>query len=697
MLITKPEIEENAFKKLILTGKVIVNKFEITRADIESTAISLAQIASMFKNDDKYNKEQVRRLLDKHNIDGGGVWPLPYALSPDKEKDSIFFTRGIDNVLRYDEGYNLPDTKPYIKEAWFVPLKLFPINTPLWSKSYIDPITNIPLITVSVPIIKNDNFFGVCTIDIDIGHIATKLQQIAYSMKGYAFLLDRDDTLFSFSKSGAIINKKFSETIKKFPELKPALESVNSIQTSIKSQNEILTTTILRKIPDINRSQANEISEMLHASRQRDRDKVYDKTFIIEHDPFFNAKSFGLIYTVPSTHWKLGLVIPFNIAFSKAITILLQLISISFAVSIIITFLGYLIMKYLIINPITNISRQLKDENENEISNLKPITTNQRGEIGDMVSIFNERTVALQERERAKDIFGKYIDSRVLENILKGDDNLKVINGNKNNMTVLFSDIEKFTTISQQLTPAGLISLLNRYFTLVSEPIAHYKGVIDKYIGDAVMAFWGAPFTGNENHAVLCCMAALEEFTKVDELNEEISELLGIRKNIPVINIRIGICTGEVIAGPIGSDKSQSYTVIGDTVNLASRLESVNKLYGTRILINETTYKMLDEGFVTRLVDNIIVIGMVRASYIYELVGKKGMVEEEIITLIDLYEHAFSLYQKSEWNQAIKLLTQCLEINPQDTASKVLRERIEKYKLTPPAEDWNGIWKMEAK
>ena len=267
----------------------------------------------------------------------------------------------------------------------------------------------------------------------------------------------------------------------------------------------------------------------------------------------------------------------------------------------------------------------------------------------------------------------------------------------KKNMTIFFSDIENFSSTSELLTPNGLVLLMNKYFSLVSEPITHYNGVIDKYIGDAVMAFWGAPFTGTENHAKLACYAALEQFEKLDELNNSLAELLGFRKNLPKINIRVGLCTGDVIAGNIGSNNSKSYTVMGDTVNLASRLESANKQFGTRILLSESTYELVKDDFVTRKIDNITVVGKSESVAVYELLGEQGKIEPQILELIGLYEKAYLFYQKRDWDNADKLLLQSLEINSKDIASQVLIDRIKYFRITPPNSDWDGVWHMSKK
>ena len=348
-----------------------------------------------------------------------------------------------------------------------------------------------------------------------------------------------------------------------------------------------------------------------------------------------------------------------------------------------------------IVSPLKNIITAARSVGDGDLSVLIPISSND--EVGELSRSFNSMTKELIHKEEMKQMFGKYVDPRIVDELLLKNDKINIAEGQKKNMTIFFSDIENFTTISEALTPHGLVTLMNKYFSLLSKPIYDHKGVIDKYIGDAIMAFWGDPFTGEENHAKLACLAALEQFKKLDELNESLAELLGFRKNLPIIKIRIGLSTGDVIAGSVGSSNSKSYTVMGDTVNVASRLESINKQFGTRILISESTFDMVKDDFVTRKIDNIIVMGKSEPVYVYELLGRKGSVESQALELIALYEDAYALYQQKKWNESSELLIRCLHVNEEDKASRVLLERIKYLSENPPENDWDGVWSMTKK
>jgi adenylate cyclase len=231
-----------------------------------------------------------------------------------------------------------------------------------------------------------------------------------------------------------------------------------------------------------------------------------------------------------------------------------------------------------------------------------------RDELGKLAASFNHMVAGLRLKERIKDTFGKYVDPRIVAHILQ-DPELSTSRGEKRLMTVAFMDIEGFTALSEGMTPDALVRILNRYFEVMSGPIRTHNGIIDKYIGDAIMAFWGPPFTGDQDQAHWACLTALEQLAHLELFQQELPELMGIRKGVPRIRARIGMATGDMVVGNIGSEFSKGYTVIGDTVNLGARLESANKYYGTRIMICEVTRQIAHDSIETRELDALRVQG----------------------------------------------------------------------------------------
>src|SRR5262249_45722540 len=200
-----------------------------------------------------------------------------------------------------------------------------------------------------------------------------------------------------------------------------------------------------------------------------------------------------------------------------------------------------------------------------------------------------------------RETFGKYIDPRVVEGLI--DRPVLAADGQRRVMTVLFCDVKRFTGISEGMTPQGLVKIMNRYLSIMSQPIRNHGGIIDKYIGDAIMAYWGPPFTEDTEQAQLACLAALDMVACVKPLQAELPELLGVRKVPIAVDLRIGIATGEALVGSIGSEFMMSYTVMGDTVNLASRLEGANKVYDNRLLVSEATASAADLDVEVREID----------------------------------------------------------------------------------------------
>jgi class 3 adenylate cyclase len=269
--------------------------------------------------------------------------------------------------------------------------------------------------------------------------------------------------------------------------------------------------------------------------------------------------------------------------------------------------------------------------------------------------------------------------------------------GSRREMTILFCDMKGFTAFSEGMTPAGLVNVLNRYMTVMSEPVRHNNGIIDKYIGDGIMAFWGPPFASSEEHPGLACLAALDQLAGLASFCAELPELMGLRRGVPDIDIRIGIATGDVVVGNIGSEQIRNYTVIGDAVNLASRLEGANKIYGTRALVNETTNHFAADLVETREVDQVLVVGKTEAQRVFELLGRKGEVAGERLALRDAFEEALAAYRRKDWKEAHAAFEGCLKIMPGDGPSKVFLSRIAQFCTTAPSPDWDCVWSLVEK
>jgi adenylate cyclase len=298
--------------------------------------------------------------------------------------------------------------------------------------------------------------------------------------------------------------------------------------------------------------------------------------------------------------------------------------------------------------------------------------------------------VGLREKERIRDTFGQYVDPRIVKSLL--EDRIPAERGERQVMTVFFSDLQDFTRLCEGLTPDAAVRFLNRYFSLMSEVIRTRQGIVDKYIGDSVMAFWGPPFTDAADHATLCCLAALEQMARMEAFRAWLPEMFGVSHGLPVVNVRMGIASGEVTVGNIGSETSRGYTVIGDTVNLASRLEQANKFYGTRILVSETTRTLAGDTLAFREIDSLRVAGKLEPVRVYELLGVVADLSEGDRQRVQAFEAGLARYRAQDWDAAEAAFRECLAIEPKDKPSQVMLERIAAFRQTPPEAGWDGVW-----
>jgi adenylate cyclase len=280
--------------------------------------------------------------------------------------------------------------------------------------------------------------------------------------------------------------------------------------------------------------------------------------------------------------------------------------------------------------------------------------------------------------------FNRYVSPAVVESIVSNPSTLE-LGGHEVQATIFFSDLANFTSFSERLSPKDLVSLLNEYFTPMTNIIQEHRGALDKFIGDAIMAFWGAPLP-LENHAQYACEAAL----KMKEALAGLREGWRLRK-LPLITARMGIHSGTVVAGNVGSMDRFNYTVLGDTVNLASRLEGANKFYGTTILISEDTFQLAGPAFLAREIDSIRVKGRQTPVKIYELTGRQG---EKDLPFLDIFVNGLAAYKNRLWDNAELHFR---SIASQDPASGTYLDRCRRYKTDPPPENWDGVFTQETK
>jgi adenylate cyclase len=319
-----------------------------------------------------------------------------------------------------------------------------------------------------------------------------------------------------------------------------------------------------------------------------------------------------------------------------------------------------------------------------------------RDEIGQLTTAFNNMVEQLRHKERLRETFGRYVDPRVVEGLIDPQ-SLTASEGERRVMTVLFCDMKGFTRLSEGMTPQGLVKVMNHYLSTMSGPIRSHRGIIDKYIGDAIMAYWGPPFADDKEQAQLASLAALEMLQLVPQLRAELPELLGVRTLPNAFDLRIGIATGEVLVGSIGSELMMSYTVMGDTVNLASRLEGANKEYGGRILVSEATVTGASVAIDAREIDRVVTLGQTQPQAVFEIMGRKGELTGAQLELRAHFSEGLAAYRAQRWKEARHAFETALLVMPDDGPSTTFIKRIDRLIAAPSSEGWDGSWHLERK
>ncbi|MGL4369008.1 MAG: adenylate/guanylate cyclase domain-containing protein, partial [Spirochaetota bacterium] len=289
-----------------------------------------------------------------------------------------------------------------------------------------------------------------------------------------------------------------------------------------------------------------------------------------------------------------------------------------------------------------------------------------------------------------RETFSKYLAKQVVDELIKDPEMVK-LGGEEQSITIFFSDIQSFTSFSEKMTPTMLVDFLNEYLSDMTDIILSNRGTVDKFIGDAVMAFYGAPFH-YDDHALAACNAAVDMQARLADMRK-----VWKKQGHASIYARCGINTGTAVVGNMGSRDRLSYTAMGDSVNLASRLEGVNKYYGTYSMISESTYAEVKDYMDVRYLDKIRVVGKVKPVSIYELICRKGDLSKDQKELIEIYGKGISLFADREWVKAKKMFSLALKAEKDDGPSKTYIGRCSEFILNPPPKKWDGVYVMKSK
>jgi len=295
-----------------------------------------------------------------------------------------------------------------------------------------------------------------------------------------------------------------------------------------------------------------------------------------------------------------------------------------------------------------------------------------------------------KEKRWVKAAFGQYVSPKVLDVLMQDPAKLN-LGGERRDMSVLFSDVAGFTSISERMTPDALVVLLNKYLSAMTEIVFKHDGYLNKYMGDGIMAFWNAPVK-QVNHAELACRCALESVARLVELNKELT-----LEGLTSLSARIGINTGTMVVGNMGSRQKSDYTVMGDNVNLGSRLEGANKAFGSAIMISEFTYEIVQDKFDVRYLDRIRVPGKARPARTYELLAEKGQLSSNWQSAVGIFHEGIQLFTDRNFAPARNKFLEVQKILGQDKPSAVYIERCDMFLLNPPEKEWDGVFDLKTK
>ena len=295
-----------------------------------------------------------------------------------------------------------------------------------------------------------------------------------------------------------------------------------------------------------------------------------------------------------------------------------------------------------------------------------------------------------KQKRFIRDAFSTYLAPSVVQQVIDSPETL-ALGGEERVITAFFSDVQGFTSISEKLAPRELVELLNEFLTEMTDIILRHKGTVDKFEGDAIIAFFGAP-TELPNQARSACEASVEMQTRLAEMRRIWRE-----SNTPELKMRIGLYTGPAVVGNMGSKNRMDYTMMGDTVNTAARLEGVNKIYGTYSLIGERTRREAGDDFLVREVDHIQLLGKKDPIRVYELMGRVAEVDPTIREVVTSYETGLAAYRAQNWDGAVEAFGQVLNLRPDDGPARTLLARCETFREAPPASDWDGAFVMTTK
>jgi class 3 adenylate cyclase len=509
---------------------------------------------------------------------------------------------------------------------------------------------------------KDDEILGVIGIDLILSQIGTFLGKLKIGQSGKAFILERDG--FLVAKSGS---SKPTQVVNGQASRVKAWESTDGV---IRATSQQLTNQY---------SNLSQISD----SRQFSFD-IESERQLVKVTPWKDP--LGL-------DWLIVVVVPegdfmTQINANTHTTILLCLFTFAAATAI-----GVLTARWISgqIGKLNSAARGIASGDLNQRVEMRGLV--RIVEVDNLAGSFNSMAEGLRMRDFIRDTLGRYVGRRVAEQLIQSRD-LLTEGGDRREVAVMFCDLAGFATLSERVEAERLVNFLNTYFSLIARQIAATDGIIDKYIGDAIMVYWCPPFVPQDQVALRSADAALLCLGQMRALSAASREIFhGVQAYDP--RIRIGIASGQSITGSIGAEKRRNYTVIGNTVNLASRIEGANRLYRTTNLVCDRTAEAIRANFELRQIDTVGLPGIDVPQTLFEIIGRAGQISAEKQELRARYALALDAYRRGDLLSARSHFSDCLGLSPQDGPTRTMLERIETLTVMPAmAGSWDSVWRL---
>lgn len=506
----------------------------------------------------------------------------------------------------------------------------------------------VPCATIACPIFNRRNeFLGVASVDISYEDLSRFLQTINVSNRGVAFLVELDDSV---------------PRIVAFPNASRFLVTAGGTQR-LAATEELGMPEVGRFINLLSTNQVQ--TNGLNRIQFRIGGEIWQGSWLMIQGP--NAPRWATCILIPASDFTN------NVRETALFVLFGTLIALALGVGMTI------IIAERISRPLGALVRETRRIQELDFTE-RPLPRTDVIEVAELAG-------SIEQVKRGLRSFEKLVPSEYARYLITSGQEAR-LGGAKQRLTVSFADLVGFTALSETVAPEELGKILEEYLDVLSAEVLRTHGTIDKYNGDDVMAFWGAP-AALKDHALAACQSALAMRDTLIRLYPEWQE-----RGIPRLGVSCGIVTGDMIVGNVGSRERMNYTVIGDAVNLASRLQGLNRFYGTELLIADSTQREVDREVLTRLLDWVIPVGKEHVVAIYELIAMREKATENQVALAQRFEAGMALYRERKWDEAMRKFEEVYLIAPNDGPTRVLIDRCRRYKESPPEEEWQGAFRV---